>query len=923
MVADGMTRPRSPLIGRQRELGLLWDLYQTVTHGRTNVALVAGEPGIGKTRLLEEMAMRVAAAGATVLHGGASQEEGMPPYLPFLEALGGFVRAAPRDQLRDQAGFGVTALASILPEVTTRLGQIPAAYQLPPEQARLRLYEAVGSFLAAIAASHSLLLILDDLQWADDASLDLLCHVTRQQPAARLLILGAYRGGELPQNPAFERALAEMTRQRMLTTETLGPLGVNDVAALANNYLDGETDPQVSQLLHTHSEGNPFFAEELLRGWLETGVLQSEARRWTLVAPLRSNLPPSIVAAIRQRLSRLPPETVDQLRIASIIGRIFDARLLALVQNRDVEPVEERLLAATRALLIHDDGAGIYTFTHDKIRECLSTEVSSTRRQRLHKAIGLALEAGSDQKTAQQLADLAFHFARSGDRARGAEYSMRAAGQALHAYAPEAAIAQYRTALDLIDPDDRRRGELLLGLGQAALLTGAYQESAESYVAAQTWFGRLGSTVNRARAGRGSGLSLWRQDELAAAQSALEQALTWLEATNQPEPEAVRTLVDLANLLGVTLGRQTEGISYGERALALARQLGSSRLEAAASRTLGFLLVVQNDIPTGVRHLEQALALADADDDPVEAAECCSYLAQSYCWSADFERVRQVSTRRTEFARRCQQPFHLCNGFTWLAFAAAVQGSWSQAHELSAMAQQAGEHAPSGGSPPFLRQIRGFIAYQQGDYSLAEREYQSAVTIFRAKDPVEFALCLGPLGLALLASGRRQAARACLSEQEAILAKLSAGKLLNASVLGCMALTALTLGDHERAATYYSRLLACEGQYHWFLVDRILGAIAMSRSDCAAAATHLAAAEATARLQDLRPELGRILKEQAELEIVRGGMGSATRARSHLGQALALFQELNMEGEANNVRERLHRLPRQPGRARRWLFPLG
>lgn len=151
-----------------------------------------------------------------------------------------------------------------------------------------------------------------------------------------------------------------------------------------------------------------------------------------------------------------------------------------------------------------------------------------------------------------------------------------------------------------------------------------------------------------------------------------------------------------------------------------------------------------------------------------------------------------------------------------------------------------------------------------------------------------------------------------MAEQEAILAALSAGRLPTLSAQGCLALMAVTVGDGERAASYYPGLLTCQGQHHWFLVDRILGALATLRGDWEAAQAHLAAAAALAQREGLRPEMGRIRVAQADLELARGGPGSAARARGLLGQALALFEELDMTGETSHARQRLRDLPRQP-----------
>src|SRR5437588_5376080 len=302
--------PPAAIVGRQRELALVMNQYEAARHGQVQVVLLAGEPGIGKTRLLDEIARQTAQDGATILRGGASEAEGMPPYLPFVEALGRYIQTSPLDLLRAQVAAAPQVLATLLPELITRLGELPASAPLPPEQARFRLYEAIGMLLQAIGAPHALVLILDDLQWADTASLDLLCHVARHQPNAHLLVVGAYRESEVAYHSALARTLTELSRQRVLTTVTIGPLSAVETGMLAEGKLSGALQPGVNALLHTHSEGNPFFAEELLDGWVEEGALVHEHKQWIAVPPLDQALPPSIVGALRQRFERLSAEGI-------------------------------------------------------------------------------------------------------------------------------------------------------------------------------------------------------------------------------------------------------------------------------------------------------------------------------------------------------------------------------------------------------------------------------------------------------------------------------------------------------------------------------------------------------------------------------------------------------------------------------------
>jgi predicted ATPase len=724
---------REPLLtGRQHELAALWKQFEETTAGRLHVTLVAGEPGIGKTRLLNEVAGCAEQVGALVLRGGASEAEGMPPYLPFLEALGQHIRTATLDQLREQIDAMGPVLATILPELPLRLSELPGSYPLPPEQARLRLYEAVGAFLAAIAAPHGLVLLLDDLQWADTATLDLLCYLAQHQATSRLYVLGAYRSDELASHPALERSILDLTRGRQLTVLALGSLTEADVAELITALLGVPPHPTLSQLLWKESEGNPFFLEEVLQAWLETGTLTVTPSQANISTSLPENLPASISGLIRHRLARLPQEVLETLRTAAILGRTFASSFLAEVMGQDEELVEERLLTAVRAGVLRSDSAEMYTFSHDTLRACLYGEVTPARRRRLHGFIGRALEARLDQEDAHQLAQLAFHFAHSGDRVRGATYSQLAAAQAVRAAAPREAMHHYHTALDLLEQQDQHRGPLLLALGEAALTASAEREAVQAFEAAQTWWTHKPDVVAAARAAYGQGRAWARLEHHAAAQATFEQALTLLH--EHACSERVLVLVELATLLAVSLGQHAEGMAYGRQALELARQLGDSRLEAMANRVVGNLLVRGNELPTGIPLLERALTLAVAADDPA-AAECCACLTMAYFWSGQIHQVKESLLRRMELAHRCQEPYQLRHMYPWLAACAACQGNFAEAEQWLAQAETAITSLASPEPRAFLLQMRGLLAVLQQGYEVAEEHLAQAVALFRQMGP--------------------------------------------------------------------------------------------------------------------------------------------------------------------------------------------
>jgi predicted ATPase/DNA-binding CsgD family transcriptional regulator len=921
MIQNLTTYQQSPLAGRQRELHQLWEIFEVCMTGHTHVVFVSGEPGIGKTRLLKEMAERAEQSGALVLRGGASEAEGMPPYLPFLEALGSYISMAPPEQLHAQADPIAPILAMILPELPRQLGKLTPSYPLPPEQERLRLYEAVGQFLSAIAASKPLLLLLDDLHWADTATLDLFCHVAQHQAVSRICILGAYRSDELLSRPALERSILTLTRNRQLMTLTLEPLNEADVAELITHLLGVPPDHLLSKRLCKESEGNPFFLEELLRAWQETGTLTITPSHASVSLSPEVRLSASISSIIRHRFARLPQEVLETLRSATILGRTFASSLLAEVLGQDEELVEERLLTAVQAAILCYDPPELYTFSHDMLRAYLYNEVTPTRRKRIHGFIGRTLEARLDQEDAHQHSQLAYHFAHSGDHLRGASYSQLAAEQAVRAAAPFEAMYHYHMALDLLNQQDQHRGALWLALGEAALTAGAEREAVQAFEAAQSWFTHHPDAGAAARAAYDQGRAWARLEEHAAAQAALEQALALLH--EQTCAERVHVLVELATLLAVSRGQHTQGMAYGQQALEMARQLGEDCLEALANRAVGNLLVRGNELPKGVPLLERAITLALAADDPAEAAECCACLTTAYFWSSRMHQMQEILLRRIELAHRCQEPYQVRHLYPWLTACAACLGNFVAAEQWFSQAETAIASLASPEPRAFLLQIRGMLAVSHHDYEAAEEYLAQAMVLFRQMGPGVLIWYLPILGWVQSLLGKREETLACLQESETLLASQEPGTILSGNVTIYLAQMALLLEDRERVARYTTRLLPFQGLFLDGLVDRILGELFTSQTDWSEAQACLSRAEEMARREDLLFELALTQVAQAQLALAQGGRGSMPRASRLFEQAMALFQEMGLPGQVLVVQAQLELLPERSSRSGARSLPAG
>ncbi len=755
------------------------------------------------------------------------------------------------------------------------------------------------------------MLQLDDLQWADTATLDLLCYVVRHQPNARLLVLGAYREGEVAQRPSFERALAELTRLRRLITITICPLAVAEMATLAASRLGAPLDPAAEAILSTRSEGNPFFAEELLQGWLEAGVLTCADASFRLISSVDSSLlPSSILNAVRQRLSRLSTEVVDLLRTAAIIGRTFEGMLLAKVTSQEAEAVEQQLQEAVWTRLIRSDRPGTFTFSHDTIRACLYDEVGVARRTRVHTLIGRLLQLQLDHAEAtvdvRTLATLAFHFTRSGERELGAVYSQRAAASAFRSFAPQEALAHYRTALTLLDEHAPQRGPCLLGLGEAARLCGTLQDAIEAFASALEWWRARGNNGEAGRSALGLGRVYWRREEIAAARTALQQAVILL--SEKPGTEMVQALIELGSLLALSLHELTEARDTLDQALTLARQFGDARLEAAASRALGSVVLRAGDADGAIRLLEQALVKADEGDDVWEATEICASLSLAYRWAGTFDRQQEVLQRWRIYARRCHDPYQVRHLYSFLATGYALRGQRAEAEEALLQGKRIVELLDSPEPLAMYQFTHGSLFGLWGDLETAEELLHSAIARFRELEPRSLVWWLGGLGLFLALAGKRQEVLDTLNELEALIAPLPDEAMARAHALCDMAAIVTWLEDREWAARLYPRLVPFHGQMHAFSMDRLLGTLATLLGDFPAARVYLATAEEAIRRSSFKVELAFTLLAQTNLELAEHGRSGVAAARVLLEEAIVLSEQGGIQTLERSLRGRLHQL---------------
>jgi tetratricopeptide (TPR) repeat protein len=402
--------------------------WRAVLEGGRRVVLVAGEPGIGKTRLAAEFSEAAHAEGAVVL-AGRCYEDAVDAYGPFAEALRAYVAACPLTELTLQLGPRRPELSLLVPELGDGTTEAPASGRA--EQQRLRLFDAVASLLAAVSLARPAVLVLDDLHWADDASLLLLRHIVRATEGSPLMVLGTYRATELDRRGSLAAAIAELRRGRALHELGLEGLSEGDVAALIA-VQSGETAPTpFAQRVAQHTEGNPFFIEELLRH-VDTGASALD----------ELDLPESVKDLLRRRLARLGGGCQRTLAIAAVAGRQFELALLEQLGEGSAEELIELLDQAVDAQVLAEEvGAiGRYRFAHPLIRETIYSDTSVNRRALIHRRLGEALESLHPEDAAA----LAYHFRAGGVTDKSFMYHRQAADVAERAAAYEAAF-QYLT----------------------------------------------------------------------------------------------------------------------------------------------------------------------------------------------------------------------------------------------------------------------------------------------------------------------------------------------------------------------------------------------------------------------------------------------------------------------------------------------
>ncbi len=391
---------RIPPLGRDAEITQLTRQLDEALAGRGSLIMIGGEPGIGKTHLSSALLDAARLRGAFAATGHCYEMEGSPPYMPFIEMLEYSARSLPRDTFRYALGEDAPEVAKLMPELRRIFPGIPPALELPPEHQRRFLFNAYREFVERSARLTPLVMLFEDLQWADEPTLLLLQHLAQAVAGVPMLMIVTYRDVELEVGRPFAKTLELLLRQKLGMRILLRRLPMSGVESMLAALSSQPPPPSLARMVFEQTEGNPFFVEEVFRHLAEEGKLFDENGAFRLTIPVHQlRVPESVRLVLGRRLERLSGDTLRILTTAAVIGRVFPLELLEELEkarlNADPEAVLVAMEEAERAHLVGTESVGRrtrYRFVHELVRQTLSETLSSPRRQRLHARVAESLE---------------------------------------------------------------------------------------------------------------------------------------------------------------------------------------------------------------------------------------------------------------------------------------------------------------------------------------------------------------------------------------------------------------------------------------------------------------------------------------------------------------------------------------------------
>jgi DNA-binding SARP family transcriptional activator len=887
-------------VGRGRELAELDAALEGAFSGHGSIYLIGGEPGIGKSRLADELARRAREGETRVLWGRCWEAGGAPAYWPWVQALRAYIADVDTESLRLRLGPRGSEIAQLLPELRERFPDLPVPASPESEGARFRLFDATANFIMRAADDAPLVLVLEDLHAADTPSLLMLRFIAGEIAEAAVIVIGTYRDVEIGPDHPLDAALNDLGRQPAAHSISLQGLDESQVSHLIEASAEVAPSRRVVSAIHRGTGGNPLFVEELVQ------LLVSENRLEDAAADTggRLGIPRGVHEVIERRLERVSDECRRTLGVAAVLGRDFDLEGLAEVTGRptpellDVldEGISERIVSEVPGM------PSRMRFSHVLIRDALYEELGASRRRRLHERAGDALEALHAADLDPYLPQLAHHFFEAGptgDPGKALEYSRRAAERATSQLAHEEAARLYELGIRVLRTaritDEATRCELMLALADARLHAGDEEGAKSTSLRAAEIARKRGEAEALARAALAyGGLMVWmaaRGDPHLI--PLLEEALAALPDSDSPL--RARLLARLSCAVRDQPDRDRRA-PLSKEAVGMARRLGDPRTLAYALNARCLSVDDPGSIERFTETARECIRVAEEIGEVDRAFIGNLYLFASLMQGGDLEGAKRAMEAMRRHGEELQEPTYRWGSLCIEGALALFEGRFEAAEELIPRAYEVGLYAISFNAIS-SHQLQRFLLHREcGGLERWEGELRKGATETPTYHNLRSALANLYVEL-----GRAESARAVFEE----LAQDDFEQVyFDEEFLGSMTLLAevsISLGDLERAATIYKRLLPHRERNAFAMIEFALGSVArplgllasaLGRTD--EAIDHLERAIAMNERMGARPwvahasfDLGRTLAQSRE-------SAALERSTALISDALGTYRALGM-----------------------------
>jgi DNA-binding SARP family transcriptional activator len=899
---DDADAERGVFVGREAELHELSSALDGAIAGRGRLVLIVGEPGIGKSRLAEEVSREARARGARVLFGRCWEAGGAPAYWPWVQALRAYIERSEPEPLRSQLAAGAAEVAQIVPELREQFPDLPAS-SLEGESTRFRLFDSLARFLRNAAAARPLLLVLEDLHAADEPSLLLLRFLAGELAGSHILVVGTYRDVDPTVRDPLASTLAELAREQVTHRIELTGLTEADVERYIELSAEAVPPADLVAAIHAETEGNPLFVGEVVRLLAaETSLADVDAGAlWAL------GIPQGVREVIGRRLGRLSDECTRLLTLASLLGREFGLGALERLSELPPEAVLGVLdeAMAERVLASVPGPRGRLRFAHALIRETLYDGLTTPRRVQLHRRAGEALEALYGEDSEPHLAELAHHFfeaAPGGDVDKALAYAQRAGDRALGLLAYEEAARLYELGLEALEMTQRvdpsARCELLLSLGEALAKAGSTAVAEDTFLAAADLARTSGLSQQFARAALGYGGRFYfaragTDDRLVPL---LNEALATLG-----EEESVLRVRLLARLAGALRDQPVlePRSSMARQAVAIARRLDDPE-------TLLYALVSLFWATSGPE-IEEPLAIAEevsrlakerGGSEQAVQARWCQYV--SWMTLGETARADAVADEYRALADEVKEPTQQWYSLVRRSILALFTGEFSEAEQLADGALALGRRAQSWDAGFSHRVVMFFLRREQGRLEEIEDLIRRSVAEYAGYRSFRCLVILLECEL-----GREDEARRAFEE---VAAKEFAALPRDIEWLFCLSIlaeVAAYLHDRDHTSVLYRLLLpyarlnaVAAGEVAVGSVARYLGILASTTSRWDEGTRHFEDALEMNGRMGARPWLAHTQQDFARMLLARDAAGDKEKAQLLLTQALTTYEELGMHRAA-------------------------